>query len=84
MPASCDVFLSNTVWDKPAVRRIAEALVDDGLSVWLDEWNLVPGESWVDAIADAITHSRSALVVVGGGGGLYQVPILPFEIKVMH
>ncbi len=40
-----DVFLSHSSADKGVVRAVAERLRGDGLSVWLDEWALKPGES---------------------------------------
>jgi hypothetical protein len=35
-----DVFLSHNSKDKPRVRKLAVALRDRGLRVWLDEWVL--------------------------------------------
>ena len=40
-----DVFLSHSSKDKAVVRAVAERLRADGLRVWLDEWELKPGES---------------------------------------
>ena len=39
-----DVFISHSAKDKPAVRELAERLKADGLRVWLDEWEIQPGD----------------------------------------
>jgi hypothetical protein len=68
MEKSFDVFLSHTSQDRPAVRKIAEALIATGLKVWLDEWNIVPGQSWQVAIEDAIIQSKAVLIVISKSG----------------
>jgi tetratricopeptide (TPR) repeat protein len=70
-----DVFLSHNSVDKPVVREIAEALRNRGLRVWLDEWELIPGRPWQEAIEEIIASVRSALVFVGPNGfGPWEVP----------
>ncbi|MFH1716069.1 MAG: toll/interleukin-1 receptor domain-containing protein [Planctomycetota bacterium] len=39
-----DVFLSHSSKDKVVVRKVAERLRADGVSVWFDEWVLKAGE----------------------------------------
>ncbi len=39
-----DVFLSHSSKDKRAVRELAQRLRADGLRVWLDEWEIQPGD----------------------------------------
>ena len=68
MAESFDVFLSHISADKPGARNIARALVAAGLKVWLDEWNIIPGESWQSALEVAITNSKSAVIVIGETG----------------
>ncbi len=73
MTKSFDVFLSHMSAERPAVRKIAEALVAAGLSVWFDEWNIVPGVSWQATLEEAITASKSALIILGETGfGAWQ------------
>jgi len=43
-----DVFVSYNSLDHAAVERIARALDDRGLSVFLDRWELVPGRPWFE------------------------------------
>src|SRR4051812_1602398 len=68
MTKSFDVFLSHNSKDKPAVRELAEALRDRELNVWLDEWELIPGQPWQEAIEEVIQTTRSAAVLVGKDG----------------
>jgi len=74
-----DVFLSHNSADKPAVRKLAEALRDDrGLTVWLDEWELVPGRPWQEAVEEIIRTVRSSAVLVAADG------LGPWEIHEMR
>ncbi len=65
---SFDVFLSHNSQDKPTVRKLANALKSRGLKVWLDEWELIPGRRWQDALEQIIKTTRSAAVLVGKDG----------------
>jgi hypothetical protein len=62
------VFLSYSDLDKPAVVAIAEALRERGLRVWFDEWELVPGQPWQEALEAIVTTVRAAVVFVGPSG----------------
>jgi small GTP-binding protein len=53
-----DVFLSHSSKDKAVVRSIAERLHTDGLRVWLDDWELHPGDSILAKIEEGLEHSR--------------------------
>ncbi|HYU33388.1 MAG TPA: TIR domain-containing protein [Thermoanaerobaculia bacterium] len=68
MTKSFDVFLSHNSKDKPAVRKLAEALRSRGLKVWLDEWELVPGRPWQEALEEVIETTGSSAVLVGKDG----------------
>lgn len=68
MAPDFDVFLSHNSKDKPAVREIAEALRERGLRPWLDEWELIPGRVWQEALEETIQTVRSAAVLVGRDG----------------
>lgn len=70
-----NVFLSHNSKDKPAVRQIAEVLKQRGLKVWLDEWELVPGRPWQDALEEIIQTTLTAAVLVGKDGlGPWEIP----------
>ena len=63
-----DVFLSHNSKDKPAVRQLGEELKARGLAVWLDEWELVPGRPWQEAIEEIVRTTCAAAVLVGKDG----------------
>ncbi|MBF0550288.1 MAG: toll/interleukin-1 receptor domain-containing protein [Deltaproteobacteria bacterium] len=65
-----DVFLCHNSQDKPVVRELAKSLQARGLKVWLDEWELIPGRRWQDALEEVIEegHVRTAAVLVGPDG----------------
>lgn len=74
-PDMFDVFLSHNSKDKPEVKRLGEALKKRGLTVWLDEWELQPGLTWMNALEDIITICKSAAVCVGAQGiGPWEEP----------
>lgn len=68
MTKSFDIFLSHNSKDKLTVRELAEALRTRGLKVWLDEWELVPGQPWQEALEEIIETTRSSAVLVGKDG----------------
>jgi tetratricopeptide (TPR) repeat protein len=53
-----EVFLSHSSKDKPIVRPLAERLRKDGLNVFLDEWEILPGDSIPSKIEQGLEHSR--------------------------
>ena len=63
-----DVFLCHNNLDKPAVKRIGEALMKWGILPWLDEWDLQPGQRWQRVLQDQITKVKTAAVFVGPSG----------------
>ncbi|HEY0074321.1 MAG TPA: COR domain-containing protein [Abditibacteriaceae bacterium] len=65
---SFDVFLSHNSNDKPAVRELGEQLKAQGMSVWLDEWELQPGIPWQQELEEGIRACRSVAVLVGSDG----------------
>ena len=70
-----DVFLCHNGRDKPTVRQLGDELKKRGLTVWLDEWQLVPGHPWQEALGDIILTGKSAAVLVGKDGlGPWEQP----------
>lgn len=53
-----DVFLSHSSKDKALVRPLTERLRVDGLRVWLDEWQIKPGDSILAKIEEGLEQSR--------------------------
>ena len=58
------VFLCHSSTDKAAVRALYHRLQRDGLSVWLDEEDLLPGQNWEGAIQDAVRDAACVVVVL--------------------
>ena len=52
-----DVFLSHNSKDKPAVIALAKRLQANGVKVWLDAWELRPGQPWQEALEDIICRT---------------------------
>jgi tetratricopeptide (TPR) repeat protein len=63
-----DVFMSYSRSDTASAEFVAEALRSAGLRVWLDRWELVPGESWEEALQGALDQASSIAVFVGPSG----------------
>ncbi|MEL7354565.1 MAG: TIR domain-containing protein, partial [Cyanobacteria bacterium J06560_5] len=53
-----DVFLSHSSKDKGVVREIATRLKADGVKVWLDEWEIQPGDNIPHKIEEGLEQSR--------------------------
>ncbi|MGV9567447.1 TIR domain-containing protein [Streptomyces sp. NPDC003480] len=63
-----DAFISYNSADLDVVQRLAEMLRERGFQVFLDEWCLVPGETWQEALVDALDRSKCCLVMCGPQG----------------
>lgn len=64
-----DAFLSHNSLDKPAVEAIACRLEDEaGLKVWLDKWNLSPGDPWQEKLEEALDQAATCVVFIGPSG----------------
>jgi WD40 repeat protein len=61
-PFSYDVFLSHNSNDKPRVRRLADKLKAAGLRVWLDDWQIKPGDDIYLAVERGLEASRVQLL----------------------
>src|SRR4051812_38700040 len=53
-----DVFISYSSRDRAVVQALAERLRDDGLHVWLDAWEIKPGDHIQARIDDGLERSR--------------------------
>jgi hypothetical protein len=52
------VFISHNKKQKSSARTLALALVENGASVWFDEWNLRPGDSLTGGIEEGLTQAN--------------------------
>src|SRR5262245_28802260 len=62
------VFLSYNWRDAAAAELVARALRQQGLSVFLDRWYLVPGRSWPQALEEALRECGAVAVLLGPSG----------------
>ena len=62
--ASFDVFLSYAHVDAEQVHRLAENLHQAGLTVFLDAWEIAPGDVLVHQLERGILHSRNGILAV--------------------
>jgi hypothetical protein len=53
-----DAFVSHAPKDSATARDLAERLQADGLRVWLDEWEIHPGESILARLDEGLERSR--------------------------
>lgn len=70
--AEFDVFLCHNFADKPAVRELAQRLMERGLRPWLDERELRPGFPWQQTLESQIQSIPAAAVIVGSRVGPWQ------------
>lgn len=61
-PRPLRVFLCHAKEDKPKVRELYRRLHADGVEVWLDEKNLLPGQDWRVEIPRAVREADVVIV----------------------
>ena len=64
LPRSVDIFLSYSVTDRDQARHIFDHLDKAGVSVFLAERDLSPGDVWEDAIRDALVNCSTFWMLV--------------------
>jgi len=67
-PKRYDAFLSYNSQDRPAVHEVAERLNGEGLKLYLEEWELAPGQEFQPALAVALHESKTCVVFLGPNG----------------
>jgi hypothetical protein len=76
-----DVFLSHNSKDTEIVEQIATDLRDHGVKVWLDVWDITPGEPFQPPIEKALRECRSAAVFISPNNmGKWQLPEIQVAI----
>jgi WD40 repeat protein len=63
-----DVFVAYNSMDREAALTIARRLKDRSILPWVDEWDLCPGEPWIETLQKQLKQLKSAAVFVGDGG----------------
>lgn len=59
-----DVFLSHNSIDKPWVTKLKQALEDRGLKVWIDRYEIRPGDLFVNALEIGINQCKAVALIV--------------------
>ena len=62
--SSSKLFLSHSFQDKDRVRPLAQRLMNQGIDVWLDEWEMGLGDSLVQKIEQGLQESGFFLIVI--------------------
>lgn len=57
------VFISHNKADKEIARSLAQALTDQGIGVWFDEWNLKPGDSITGGVQEGLSAADLAMLI---------------------
>jgi hypothetical protein len=65
-----NVFISHNKADKEIARLLAVALVEQGESVWFDEWQVRPGDSIIGGIEAGLSSSDVFLLVWSSSASL--------------
>jgi hypothetical protein len=65
-----NVFISHSHQDREWTRKLSEALKQRGLSVWLDEDQIRPGEEWGQRILEGLQKSSHIVFLIGPGASL--------------
>ena len=64
MHTKARVFVSHSSKDKPFVRRLSEDLLDLGVPIWFDDWEIAPGDSIIERVYSGLDASDALLVVL--------------------
>jgi len=64
-----NIFISHSHSDKATVLKIAEDLKRHGITTWLDEELITPGDNWLDKISRAVENSDAILVIISRNTG---------------
>lgn len=73
-----DLFLAHNSRDKVGVRFVSTKLKDRGISTWLDEKEIPPGQLFQDYIQKALPKAKAIAIFVGPSGiGKWQA----FELR---
>jgi energy-coupling factor transporter ATP-binding protein EcfA2 len=69
-----DTFLSYNSRDRALAKRLAERLRAEGLTPFVDFWELLGGRPWPPALEKALENSRACTVLIGPHGlGRWQI-----------
>ncbi len=57
-------FVSHNSADKPVAEQVARRLLDSGIDVWLDKWEILAGESLTSRIEEGIADANAFVILM--------------------
>ena len=87
MSTSPKVFCSHRSKDKARVKDIARQLAAAGIDPWVDEWEILPGTNFVDAINKGLEECNAGLIFFSSevkDGQWVQAEIATFTIQAIE
>src|SRR5947209_19719904 len=58
------VFISYAETDEPVAKKVAAGLEKEGLKVWYDRREILPGQNWAESVSKALKESRAMVVLL--------------------
>ncbi|MEK7686166.1 MAG: toll/interleukin-1 receptor domain-containing protein [Verrucomicrobiota bacterium] len=58
------VFISYAMPDAELARKVADGLRREGLSVWLADQEILPGDNWAEKVSQALNESQAMVVLI--------------------
>lgn len=58
------VFISYAESDEPIAKKVAAGLEREGLKVWYDRREILPGQNWAESVSKALKESRAMVVLL--------------------
>src|SRR6056297_2303944 len=69
LPKEFDAFISYKRENEQQVEEIAKWLEEKaGLKIWLDKWQILPGDLWQEKLENALDSSVAYVILLGPGG----------------
>lgn len=65
MAESAFIAYAHEPHSQRAATALAKRLRRDGVSVWIDQWDLQPGQEWRPAIESALQKAGAVLAIIG-------------------
>src|SRR6185436_16790282 len=63
-PSKYDIFISYSQKDGKFALELAEKLKKEGFIVWIDQWELKPGDHYLKKINEGLALSRSLVLIM--------------------